>query len=1202
MTHRSIPLVLFLSFFLAVTVWAQGGATGAISGTVQDQSSAVIPRAQIDISGVAGTVRHLETDASGNFTAPLLPAGTYTLLINAPGFAETRISRVEVTVTETTRLTAVLRPRSVATEMDVQAQVANVETTTAVTGQSLGSRTIEALPLATQNFQQLLTLSAGTASNLNASASLGRGDTRIQVNGQREDNNNYQIEGITASDYNVAELTNTPLPSPDVVEEFKVQTSLYDATQGRNGGGNINAVLKSGTNTVHGDVFEFFRNDDLNANEFFLNSQGHPRPTVKQNVFGGSLGGPILPHGKLGYFFLNYQGTRQLSGLSSGTIIGTSLPVLPLDRSAASLVSTFFPGNPNVTTADIDPVALKLLNLKGTQFGASPGGYLIPTVAGVPGDTGQFHLSRAGTYNDDQFTANYDKELGPRDKLSGRFFFSDFESLLPFGAGGLQASFGGSISPSDLNFPYDLPVRDRFLNVTETHTFSPAWVNEFRFGFVRINNSDINTPVVTADQLGIDRPNNNVDNLIYKFTLNSSGFQIGPTPAANITQVQNNFIFLNTTSWTNGKHLIRFGGEFDRVNLDKNFPQVFNGQLFFSPGTTPSGTCALGCSDFQEFLLGAPAFSYGGSGVSNHQYRINDYTGFIQDDYKVTPQFTLNLGVRWELNGAVRDDLCHIGNTLAILANEGKNPYVYPTCVNKLNVPGLVGTRNPTTLDNEYASDWGPRFGFAYNVLGKSTTAIRGGYGIYYVREDVGAIDQLSFQAPFLPIPSTVGTPGQMGTIFATGIGRLPVGGVIDPAFVPVYSQLLGFVDANGNPTKDTTQTPVYSGNTVNILGLEVPPHYVNPSTMQWNLNLEQSLGQGWVLELGYVGTKGTHLRDTRDINQAYDARTSPVTLTAADGTQYTIAQNTLANINARGHYLGLGVPGFQVFADDANSIYGSLQATISHRFSHGLEFQAAYTFSRAIDETSTGNTSLNSAVNNQLTLADSRGLADFDRTHRLIINYTYELPFFSRSKGLLRAVLGGWFISGITTLQSGAPFTVLDSAAASAYGLLGTGTPTTPDLILGVNPMTGGSVENRLNGYVNINAFAPAPVIGVDGSTGFGNLGRNTFRGPFQQNWDFSAGKSFAFTERQRLRITADFFNLFNHPTLPTRPFWISRVHPTSARLQARSVHRAWCSFRPSIRFDETPALPGCASRDRNFGLSRAAARPIQPLPEPGS
>ena len=179
----------------------------------------------------------------------------------------------------------------------------------------------------------------------------------------------------------------------------------------------------------------------------------------------------MLPKGKWGYFFVNYQGTRQLSGLSSGTIIGTSLPVLPVDRSAASLANAFF-GSP-AYAGDIDPVALKLLNLQSNQFGSSPGGYLIPSLPGTPGDTARFNYSRAGKYNDDQFTANYDKEIGPKDKLAVRFFFSNFESVLPFGAGGLQASFGGSISPTDLNFPYDLPVRDRFLNVTETHTFSP---------------------------------------------------------------------------------------------------------------------------------------------------------------------------------------------------------------------------------------------------------------------------------------------------------------------------------------------------------------------------------------------------------------------------------------------------------------------------------------------------------------------------------------------------------------------------------------------------------------------------------------------------------------------------------------------------------------------------------------------------------
>src|SRR5205807_961750 len=232
-----------------------------------------------------------------------------------------------------------LVPLQVLEKVEVQAQVQAVDTTTATTGQAIESRTIRDLPLATQNFQQLLTLSTGAQSELNASAQLGRGNVRIIVNGQREDNNNYLIEGISATDYNVAQATNVPLPNPDVIGEFKVQTSLYDASQGRNGGGNVNAILKSGTKTFHGDAYEFFRNDVLDANEYFLNRAGQARPSVKQNIFGGSLGGPVVNE-KFGFFFVNYQGTRQRSALSPGTQINNpAFPSLPTDRSAASIAA-----------------------------------------------------------------------------------------------------------------------------------------------------------------------------------------------------------------------------------------------------------------------------------------------------------------------------------------------------------------------------------------------------------------------------------------------------------------------------------------------------------------------------------------------------------------------------------------------------------------------------------------------------------------------------------------------------------------------------------------------------------------------------------------------------------------------------------------------------------------------------------------------
>jgi len=329
------------------------------------------------------------------------------------------------------------------------------------------------LPLATQNYQQLLTLSAGAQGELNAAAQLGRGSVKLFVNGQREDNNNYLIEGISATDYNVAQATYVPLPNPDVIQEFKVQTSLYDASQGRNGGGNVNAILKSGSRQFHGDAYEFFRNDVLNANDFFLNRQGQARPVIKQNIFGGSLGGPVVKE-KFGYFFVNYQGTRQRSGLSPGTFISTTIPSIPLaDRSDASISQAFF-GN---TTTPIDPVVSKLLNFKSNQFGGASDGFLIPSSDPA---TGSFAISTPGKYTDDQFTTNWDREFhGGQDKISVRFFFSDAESFLPFGGGDLPESLGStlasSVSSTSLNFPFDTPVHARFFNVTETHLFSPRW-------------------------------------------------------------------------------------------------------------------------------------------------------------------------------------------------------------------------------------------------------------------------------------------------------------------------------------------------------------------------------------------------------------------------------------------------------------------------------------------------------------------------------------------------------------------------------------------------------------------------------------------------------------------------------------------------------------------------------------------------------
>ena len=327
---------------------------------------------------------------------------------------------------------------------------------------------------------------------------------------------------------------------------------------------------------------------------------------------------------------------------------------------------------------------------------------------------------------------------------------------------------------------------------------------------------------------------------------------------------------------------------------------------------------------------------------------------------------------------------------------------------------------------------------------------------------------------------------------------------------------------------------------------LEVPRHFVVPNTQQWNLTVQRDLGRKWVLEVGYVGTKGTHLRETRDAIQSVNATpANPFTVTDTSGNTYQITSNTFANAIARTPTPGLnGYSGYQIFANDAYSIYHSFQATVSRRWERGY-IQAAYTFSKNIDATSTGNTANNTAFNDESTINASRGISDFNRPNVLKISYVYDLPFFAHTTGFKHAALGEWAVSGVTSFQNSLPFSVLDSNGGNAF--LGAGTsPVAASLASGATigeGMSSGSVSQRLSGWLNPVAFTTAPLLYPTQcasdpnycTTGFGNLGRNIYRGPFQQNWDFSLIKHFKLTERQDLRFAADFFNLWNHPNFGT-------------------------------------------------------------------
>src|SRR5712692_6963906 len=1145
----SAKLLILVSFFACPVglVWAQGGATGAITGTVQDPSGGVIAGAKVEIVSEATgqVVRDLTTDSSGSFTATLLPVGPYSVAVRAAGFAKTKFSGVLVRVTETTRMTAALKVTQATETVIVSAEVATINTANAATGEALDATTVSTLPLPTQNFQQLLALSTGASSDINNAGDLGRGTARIMVNGQRETNNNYSIEGISSADFASGELTFTPIPNANAIEEFKVSTSLYDATLGRNGGGNIDAVLKGGTKKYHADAWEFFRNTELDANDFFLNKAGQPRPRIQQNIFGADGGGPVGRNAQFGYFYLNYQGSRQRAGGSPGTLTNATIPVLPAQRDQATLISTFFPGGLPSGVTKLDPVAVALLNAPSNQFG---GPLLFPTVPGTPGldsagnvNTGTLTLAAVGRFREDQFMVNWDRHFrGDKDSLAWRFFWSDSERFQPFGADSFQVQTGGPAAENNLNFPLDIPLRGRFGSITETHIFNNRLANEFRFGVNIIRDDLLGQNTATAAQLGIVQPGGSLG--IDRFQLGS--FAFGPFPGSGQFELSDSFLVEDTMSWTRGPHTFRFGGELDHTSLRRVLNVIGNPLVFFVPGAP------FNVTDFQNFLLGSPEVALGSGGAANHDYRLPAYALFAQDDYKATGRLTLNLGFRLEFVGAPYDELCQIANVDTAAAQTGQ-PFAYPSCDSRFKIPGFTGNLNRTALRNNYATVPEPRIGFAYDLFGDHKTVVRGGYGIYANREDIGAVDNLSFNPPFLvvSVPSVL-PAGSLSCLFfvnqnCSGAALIPGPGVVSANFVPTPSFFQGFPSsctlANGAASTDPTEcSPSFSGNVNSFGALAIPLHWIAATTQQWNLSVERDLGKNWFVSVGYVGTKGTHLRVTYDPDQAnLVSPQNPIKLTACgppcgNGQTFTITQNTIANAAARAPFQPLGPSGFEAFSPIANSIYHSMQLTVAHHFAGGLYLQSAYTYSRSIDNDSTVSVAFVSFFNDQNNPRGSRGLSDFDHRHRSITSFVYELPFYKNAGGIKGRALGGWQTSAVLTVQSGAPFSVLDSSGGTVFALDG-GSPFTPGFASGRNcrnAVTPGSDESRLSHFVDPTAFVAAPPVGFDGSTGFGNVPRNCFIGPHQANMDLSVGKTFSIGEQQHVLFRTEFLNVANHPS----------------------------------------------------------------------
>jgi hypothetical protein len=1063
-TAKTIASVLLL----ALSVFAQSQTTGRIAGAVKDQQDALIAGANIFVTNQStGEARTAKTDASGNFTVSFLTPGVYRVRIETDGFNVFNSPTVAVNITETTTVNAALTIAGVITEpVIIRNDSPLIKTDNPTLGLVFDGQTAAALPLPTRNFTQLFALAPGTTAFLNDSTAIGSSTQNVSSDGARFSQNNYQINGID-SNFGIPYSRQLAAPAPESVAEFKIQTSVYDATFGRAGGGSIQIVTRSGTNKRRGSFYDYFADTRLNANNPFLKAAGLPRPVLERNIFGFTLGGAIKRD--RAFFFISFQTTRERNGasrlnsISSNVLIGTStetsFTALTDDRSEMTLKSRF--GVPSV-----HKVALELLNatLPNGQF-------LIPT----PQIAARYSGSAVSRFREEQFNVNFDYRLTPRNLLNAKVFFAhapQFAELV-----------GNTNVPG---FPTRQKTDSLIFSLQDVQSFASGITNEARLGFSLANSDDASHPPFQSSDFHIRRSTETAfpGFPIISINIPAGGIRFG-TGALNYQKAVNlTPTFTDTLFLTHRAHSIRAGFEFRYYIFNITLPILTRGNIVFE--------------NFNNFLLGVTQSAQLANGIHDRAFRTTDYNFFVQDDWKFSEKLTINLGLRYELDLPPYDTRGRIAAFDPAITGgivQAGNPadgYDLP------DVPN-VGKRVLKSLD---ANNFAPRLGLAYAPFAGKGFVLRAGYGIYYSRSAFSYLVNNITLPPFY-------FRGQAGTRDFNN----PF-----PANIPAQDQfpMILPVPISGNSFDRNIRTP-----------------YIQ----QFNAAAQFVIFRDTTLEIAYVGSRGLNLFRQVAINQARLAATD----------------NTAGNAQARAPFRGVAVGGaFLQDESTAQSVYHSMQLNLARRLARGLQFQASYTFSKSLDNASGGgggagtNGLLDPATNfetaviigDQLDARANRGLSNFDRPHRFTSSFVWQLPPFAKRTKIGRALFSGWQITGIVTAMSGLPIDIIDTGAATFYfGVNGGGAR--PNFVTGLSP----TADIPRGYYFNPFAFS-RPIVradqiipssngtaraGKDG-TDFGNVGRNSLRGPNQFNTDFSIGKRFRLREEKNIELRADFFNLFNN------------------------------------------------------------------------
>jgi hypothetical protein len=1284
-----VCLFVFVALLSSGSAWAQ--TNGTIRGTVVDQSGAVVPGVVISVvlTGTDAT-RVVTSDKDGAFDIPELAVGNYDLTAEAKGFKKFVSKDIPVTIGHVNLITVSLQLGGSTETVTVEANAAQVETTSSQLGGVMTDASIRELPLNQRNAYQLLQLQPGVQSQLGADLFYGSDNPGVvSVNGGRGRSNNYMVNGGDGNDI----FVNAPAiqPSPDAIEEFRVLTNTFDAEYGRNSGSIVNVVTKSGTNDIHGDFYDFLRNKALNTRGYF----DATIPDYIQNQFGATMGGPIRKDRT--FVFGSYEGNRLIQGVNAGNVSvpppaeatgdftaeGQPFTGAIVDQSFGAILAargggacgtavmansginlnapppplgypyaTIFP-NSKIPTSCFDPTAAALYS----QFVA-------PYSAIANPSTGQVSVLQNTRDTADQFTVRFDHKITNSQQFSAYYYFNNDHRIDPYStfqsAGATLPGFGDIFG-----------TRVQQWNLSHTWTLGSTAINEFRFNYFREGQKSLNHPsfilpgsgptgglhlscgtLVAAGECFQDQSNstaNLLNSIGYPITstqasqlgittalpnregvpyIATSGFVIGNNSEGELPQVGNTFQWTDNYTKTFSKHTIKFGGDVRRARFDQFLYYNINGLYTF---TSSPVSDQIGSADaFPAFFLGTPnTYSQGAAQAEND--RNTALYLFVQDSYKIKSNFTVNYGLRWELNTPYYDN----GNRLQTF-RPGQATTQYPCWLSVENAANLglspgncgenSGTNNaifplgvvfpndqgvPRGLTSTYYKAFAPRIGIAYSPgftdgwLGKlfggpGKSSIRAGYGIFYNPIEQLVLEQFSAEPPFGG-SSFVSSPlfnlpylSQSGTVTPN-----PFTGVINQT-----PQTPCAVDTPGGPpgcVDWSTFRPI-------LLFGEFAPHLKSQYAEQYNLTLERQITKDMLLRVSYVGTQAHHLLASRDLDPgniqtclgliAISNNNPNNVLSAPGGTpttcgsfgsdsEYYVAPGTnipsvtqpvqpfkVPQSGCNGLLLPYsGAPGntpqcipagstvgpegivlvgtrpysspncqplsganmigcpadgvpviSNIFAEDtiANSNYNGLQISLEKSMSHGLLFQASYTFSKAIDQGASFENELN-----PLNLDATRGTSLLSAKHRFVFAPVWEIPI-PKYDGVKGKVADGWGISAIITYQSGFPIRVWDpndTELESSEFFESANTPTETAPVQFVNPKTNG------NYWFNANNFCDPTETGCPTPYGtFGNTPHSLCCGPAISNTDMVISKKTRISERWDSEFRAEFYNAWNH------------------------------------------------------------------------